>query len=475
MDPNYFKKFFNNKEYSDFIMEDDDHNILYLHSFIMRQNEYFDTWFKSPISNKSEMRVSNIEMAKKLVNYIYGNEFTVDNNINFEDFFDLVDLTYMWLFPQKIKDQEFKFVIYFYEALLKNDINNAIPLYNYFGNHPTVTIESPKIRDRYTNPRDQDKNYNGKWLIDTIKNYVSANILNLNGGFINLPVAKFLAYDKYIMACIEHKYYDKIAEHTEVNNNTYINSLNKYINDHIQKIELTILTSKIAKFLDIENNTILSLKFNMYDQINNFDGTPDERLVKRINNYINRIINQCDKKLLNTKIMTYLEPQIQANLYVKFGEYDKLIGIQSYCIKEAFKVYYTADIFTVNQLNAILTANSIVTINDNIDKQQSSWKILYIQSFVPFKGTLYISVGQCKRKGEDIITINIHKTLSKQDKIRINNNEYTIKSMKSNNNKENDIIRPVFDLIEYTCLLDKNIDNIEEHKHYYVYKVRELN
>jgi len=361
------------------------------------------------------------------------------------------------------------------KTITLNDINNAIPLYNYFGNHPTVTIESPKIRDRYTNPRDQDKNYNGKWLIDTIKNYVSANILNLNGGFINLPVAKFLAYDKYIMACIEHKYYDKIAEHTEVNNNTYINSLNKYINDHIQKIELTILTSKIAKFLDIENNTILSLKFNMYDQINNFDGTPDERLVKRINNYINRIINQCDKKLLNTKIMTYLEPQIQANLYVKFGEYDKLIGIQSYCIKEAFKVYYTADIFTVNQLNAILTANSIVTINDNIDKQQSSWKILYIQSFVPFKGTLYISVGQCKRKGEDIITINIHKTLSKQDKIRINNNEYTIKSMKSNNNKENDIIRPVFDLIEYTCLLDKNIDNIEEHKHYYVYKVRELN
>jgi len=132
MDPNYFKKFFNNKEYSDFIMEDDDHNILYLHSFIMRQNEYFDTWFKSPISNKSEMRVSNIEMAKKLVNYIYGNEFTVDNNINFEDFFDLVDLTYMWLFPQKIKDQEFKFVICVPVIIFFTPIEYEYAIYNIY-------------------------------------------------------------------------------------------------------------------------------------------------------------------------------------------------------------------------------------------------------------------------------------------------------------------------------------------------------
>ena len=64
MDPEYFKKFFNNKEYSDFIIEDDDHNVLYLHTFIMRQNEYFDTLFKSPISDKTKVHVTNMPMAK---------------------------------------------------------------------------------------------------------------------------------------------------------------------------------------------------------------------------------------------------------------------------------------------------------------------------------------------------------------------------------------------------------------------------
>jgi len=472
MDPSYLNKFFNNKEYSDLIIEDDDHNILFLHSFILRQYEYFDTWFKSSISNKTKIHVPNIQIAKKLVGYFYGYEFKIEPDMDYDDFFELVDLTYMWLLPQKIKDQEFMFVMTNLDAILKKDMNYTISLYNYFEKQPII-----KIGEKY----DQSKRINipvtrdGKWLVDQIKNYISSNILNLNGGFINLPVAKFLPYDKYIIACIEHKYYDKIAEHAEVNNTLYINSLNKYINDNIQEIDSTILTSKIVKLLDIENHTILSLKFNMYDQIDNFDGTPDERLVKRINNYISRIINQCDKKLLDKKIMTYLEPQIQANLYVKFGEFNKLINIQSHCIKEAFKVYYNTNIFTINQLNAILTANSIISSNDNIDKQQSSWKILHIQSFVPFNGTLYILVGQCKKKGDDIITIKIHKTLSIQDKIRINNNEYTIKSLISNNNQENDMIRPVFDLIEYTCQMDKNIDNIEEHKQYYVYKVRELN
>ena len=54
MDPNYLKNFFDNKEYSDIIMEDNDKNVVYLHSFIIRQHEYFNTWFNSTISDKSQ-------------------------------------------------------------------------------------------------------------------------------------------------------------------------------------------------------------------------------------------------------------------------------------------------------------------------------------------------------------------------------------------------------------------------------------
>lgn len=469
MDPNYLKKFFNSKEYSDLILKDDNNNILHLHSFILRQYEYFDTWFKSSISDKTVIRVPNTTIAKILIAYFYGNEFIIDPNMDYDEFFDLVDLTQMWLLPQKIKDQEFMYVVKNLDNIIKKDMNYTIPLYNYFENQPTIQINKESLRNGVI-----QITRNGKWLVEYIKNYISNNILNLNGGFINLPVAKFLPYDKYIIACIEHKYYDKIADHAEINNTNYINSLNKYINDYIRKIDSTILTSKIGKLLDLENNTILSLKFNMYDKINQYNGVPDEILIKRLNNYIDRIINQCNKKILDTKIITYLDPQILANLYVKFGEYNKLLDIQSHCIKEAFKVYYTVDIFTINQLNAILSADSIVTTTNEFYKHKSSWKILHLQSFIPFNGTLYTLVGQCKRKGFDTVTIKINKSLSKNHKIRINNEEYTIKLMKSNNNQENDIIRPVFELIEYTIQLDKDIDNLEENKEYYVYKIREL-
>lgn len=468
MDPNYLKKFFDNKEYSDLIMEDNDQNIVYLHSFIIRQHEYFNTWFNSSISDKTKIHVSDIQIAKKLIAFMYGFEFVIEPDMDYDEFFELVDLSQMWLLPQRIKDIEFAFVVQNYESMIKKDINYSIPLYTYFEKQPSINGE------RHPTIAFLTKQYNGKWLVENITKYVSSNILNLNGGFINLPVAKFVPNERYIMACIEYKYYDKLIDHMNaLSSDIYMNAMNKYINDNIQKIVPSIFESTIAKYLDFENYTILSLKYELYDLIDKFTGFKDDRTFKRINNYITRTFDKYDKRLLDSNIVKYLDPQLLINMYIKYGDFNKLLNIPTQHIKEAFKEHYHTNVFTNAQLNAIMTADAIIPYSNQLNK--SAWKTLRVKSFVPFIGSFYIITGQCKKINDNTIVLRIRKSISKQDKISINDIEYSMKSIKSQDDTEiNNIVKPSLDHIEYTIKLDKNIDNINDNKSYFVYKIRDL-
>lgn len=460
MNRDFLKSQFNDPTYSDFKLIDDDNNVLYLHTFVMRQNKYFDTWFKSQLTpDKTKMHVTSVPLATKLIGHLYCLPFQIEDDIDYNDFFEMVELTQMWCLSEGITTVEFIFVIKNYEKMIRADINNCMLLYNYFESQCPINYH--------------DKQYSGKWLKSKLVEYVTKNISNLNSGFINLPIAKLLSHEQYIQTCLSYKYYDKLTEHSDIKNNIYVNMLNKCIHDKINTIDTTIFTSKVFNYLDIENQVVLALKNKMYNLININSGFIDQHLVKRINYFVNGTIDNYDQQILNSNITQLLEPVLQASLYIKFNEYNKLLSIPLKQIKEAFTKYYDADIFTNNQLYAIMSADSMITDKtfDNLDNHKSSYKILHITSFVPFTGKLYTLIGTYNKISNDTFEIKPIKKIHKTDELWIENNTTKINKIKTIGNHELECIKKTNLEIKYIIELS---NDIFMPKNSNVYKIQSL-
>lgn len=130
----HIAKSYNDPSFSDFkLVERRGRKEIYLHSYVLRSNPFFAQYFQSPFA-KAVMEVESIMVADKLARNIYTEYLYIDD-MEPDDFFDLVQLAEMWQMPQKVIDVLFTFAYVRVEEFIQEDLAYANLLYRHFGTY----------------------------------------------------------------------------------------------------------------------------------------------------------------------------------------------------------------------------------------------------------------------------------------------------------------------------------------------------
>lgn len=133
----YIISLYNNKESSDFQIIDKLGNILYLHKLILSKNDFFKTYFASPLS-RLQYEVCDINIVHPLLYYIYtGKLFTIDKII-LKNFMDLCIFSQMWFLDELI-DNQFRYLMDNYSFFLNDNPSNIYLIDKLFGDYVSKT------------------------------------------------------------------------------------------------------------------------------------------------------------------------------------------------------------------------------------------------------------------------------------------------------------------------------------------------
>lgn len=138
-------------------------------------------------------------------------------------------------------------------------------------------------------------------------------------------------------------------------------------------------------------------------------------------------------EMLELKCVKEISPVILIKLYFKFGCYEKLNTIKNNKaltnIKDLMKQYPPkAGTFTLKQLSILKTFDRIATSTQYL---KDGSKTLIVESFKPFKATVYESIGKVDGKSKKFNSIFINPTtiINVNDKLFVKNSVYTIETI----------------------------------------------